>query len=82
MTDPVKHLRQLAGIAHRSAANCPDDDVVVTWSRDARPDRRMRFETRDMKGPDYWRIEEQRDGDDWRTVGIKAVNDVTVECSK
>lgn len=85
MTDPVSHLRQLAGIAKRAESNaCDDEGVVVTWTRTARPDRRLRFETRDVPHSegDYWRVEEQRDGDGWRQVGREAVGSVTVECGE
>ena len=78
MTDAIDHARQLLGIARR-ADNAAKDTLTITFERNARPDRRVVIEPREREGPDYWRVEQVREGDVWGKTGCEAIDDIHID---
>lgn len=79
MTDQF-HRRQIRGIADRAAeaAKSHDGTLTIVTERNAQPDQRVKYEPRGRDGPDWWRIEQVKKNDHWRTTGREAVAGVVI----
>lgn len=55
------------------------DSLIIAWTPVGGTPRRLRFEPHDASGVEYERIEEERDGGEWRVVGREYVDGVAFE---